>query len=154
MGRHDDQARIAHADEHHQHEIGRMVRRQRTAGGRRQFVAVVAGRFVAMMAVGDEDRLRAHLAGQMRNHARIGHRPHAMDHAQMVGRLDGRRLADGRFEQVLGDAFGIGIQAEDLAEVRLAGARQQQAIGLRAREGFFVRIDAAFAEPLQAGSGP
>ena len=42
-----------------------------------------------------------------------------------------------------------GIQAEDLAEVCLARAPQLQPVGLRGAVRFFVRIDVAFAEPLQ-----
>ena len=57
MRRQHEQARILHADAHHQHEIGRVVRRQRAAADK--LVAVVAGRFVAVVPVGDEDRLRA-----------------------------------------------------------------------------------------------
>ena len=45
-----------------------------------------------------------------------------MDDAQVVGRFERRDAGDRRFEQVLGLVLGIGIQAEDLAEVRLAGA--------------------------------
>ena len=57
------QAGIAHADAHHQHEVGRMIGRELAGGG--QLVAVVAGGFVAMVAVGDEQRLGAHQADEL-----------------------------------------------------------------------------------------
>ena len=50
-----EQPRIVHSDEHHQDVIGRMVAERPLFG--RQFVAVVAGGFIAVVAVGDEDRL-------------------------------------------------------------------------------------------------
>ena len=54
MRRQDDHAGVAHADAHHQHEVGGMVVVQWGLG--LQFVAIVAGRLVAVVAVGDEDR--------------------------------------------------------------------------------------------------
>ena len=61
---------------------------QRTTGGCGKFVAVVARRLVAVVAVGDKDRLGAHQPGELADHGRVGHRPHAMDDAEMIGGLD------------------------------------------------------------------
>ena len=61
----------------------------------------------------------------------------------------GATPAIARFEDVLGFVLRIGIQAEDLAEVRLARGPQLEPVGLRAAVRFFVRIDVAFAEPLE-----
>ena len=52
----DEQARIAHADEGHQHEVGGMIVRQ-FAFFLDEFIAVTNGGFVAMVAIGDEDGL-------------------------------------------------------------------------------------------------
>ncbi len=145
-GKH-QQAGVAHADAHHQHEVGRIVWLQLAGGG--QFVAVVAGRFVAVVAVGDEQRLGGHQLDQLRDHRRIGDRPQAMDDAQVVGGFDRRNLLGGGFEQVLGGVGVVGKQAEDLAQVRPAGAGQQQAVLLGARKRLFVRVDVSLAEALQ-----
>ena len=56
--------------------------------------------------------------------AHVGHRPDAMDDAQVVGRLE-RRLPDDRLlRECSALRSPIGVQAEDLAEVRLAGVPQ------------------------------
>ena len=53
------------------------------------------------------------------------------------------------FENVLSLVFRIGKQAEDLAEVRAARAPQLQPVGLRGAVRLLVRVDLAFAEPLE-----
>ncbi len=55
---HHDQARIVHRHAHHQRVVGRMLGREEAAVV--DLVAVVAGGLVAVVAVGDEDRLWAH----------------------------------------------------------------------------------------------
>ena len=72
-----------------------------------------------------------------------------MDDAEMVGRFERRDAGDRRFENVLGLVLLIGIEAEDLAEIRLARGPQLEPVGLRGAVRFFVRIDAALAESLQ-----
>ena len=52
-------------------------------------------------------------------------------------------------EQVLGLALGIGIEAEDRAEVRLGHDGEHEPIDLGGRQGFFVREDLALAEPRE-----
>ena len=110
------------------------------------FVAILARRFVAVMAVGDEDRLGAHQCGQGRNDRNIGHRPEPMHHAQVIDGLKRRLVGHGLVEQVFGLFFRIGIQAEDRAEVRLAHGHQHEPVELWAGHGFLVRKDLAFAE--------
>ena len=104
MRRHHDQPRIAHADEHHQHEIGRVVRRQR-AVSRGQFIAVVAGRFVAMMPIGNEERLRTEGARKLRDEADIVNRPHPMNDAEVIGRFERGLPGNRLFEDRLGRSF-------------------------------------------------
>jgi len=76
----DHQARIFHGHELHQHVVGRMVGAQGPAVV--DLVAVVAGGFVAVMAVGDKHRLGSHQAGQLGNQSDVGHRPEPMAHPQ------------------------------------------------------------------------
>ncbi len=83
----------------------------------------------------------------------IGHRPHAMDDAQVIDRLQRRPAGDGPLQQVLGFALRVGIEAKDLAQVGLAGPREQQPVLLGAGHRFFVRVDLPFAEPLQPHAG-
>jgi len=54
------EAGIAHADEHHEGEIGRVLIGERTTVSGGDFVAVRAGGFVAVMAVGNKDRFFPH----------------------------------------------------------------------------------------------
>ena len=67
----------------------------------------------------------------------------------MVGRFERRDAGDRRFQDVLGRVLWIGIQAEDLAEIRLARAPQLEPVGLGAAVRLFVRIDVPLAEPLE-----
>ena len=54
------EAGIAHADEHHEGEIGRVLIGERTTVSGGDFIAVRAGGFVAMMTIGDKDRFFPH----------------------------------------------------------------------------------------------
>ena len=57
--------------------------------------------------------------------------------------------ANALFQQVLGVVRRVGVQAKDLAQVRLRGPREQQPVLLGAGHRLFVRVDVALAEPLQ-----
>ena len=72
-----------------------------------------------------------------------------MDYAQVIGSHQRRLAGDGSVQQVLGLALGIGIEAEDRAEVGFGHHGQHQAIDLGGRQGFFVREDLALAEPRE-----
>ncbi len=149
MRRQDEQAGVVHAHALHEHVVGRMTGRERTAGGRREFVAVVAGRLVAMVAVGDEYRLRAHGLLNLGDRFRVGQRPHPVLHAEVIFRFHTRATGNRRFGDLLGLVRRVGEQAEDLREVRLASLGQHETIGLRAGERLFVRVDIALAETLE-----
>ena len=83
MRRHDDQTRVFHADEHHQHEVRGMIRSQKA--GLVNLPAILAGRLIAVVAVGNENRLRPDDRGDRGNRAHIRHRPNLADDAQMIG---------------------------------------------------------------------
>ena len=149
---------VAHSHEHHEHEVGRVVLGQRCAavlGGVAcgQLVAVVAGGLVAVVAVGDEDRLRPHQPGHFRGHGLVGQRPHPALHAQVVGGLERRLAGHGLVEQGLHLPLRVRVEAEDLAEVCLAGPREQQPVLLRPAHRLLVGMDVAGAESLQAHAG-
>ena len=71
----------------------------------------------------------------------------------MIGGHHGRVAGDCVFQQVLGLVGRIGIEPEDLAEVRLAEGRQHQPVDLGSRHGLFVRKDLALAERREPQSG-
>ncbi len=54
---------------------------------------------------------------------------------------------NGPLEDILGVALGIGVEAENLAQIRLACPGQQQPVLLWPGHGFFVRIDVSLAKP-------
>lgn len=56
MGRQDEQPRVAHADEGHQHEVGGMIVRQ-LAFLLDQFVTITNGCFIPMVAICYENGL-------------------------------------------------------------------------------------------------
>ncbi len=62
-------------------------------------------------------------AGHRGDHGHVGHRPQPMHHAQVVDRLQRRLSGDGRVQQRVGLQLGVRVQAEDLAQVRLAAPR-------------------------------
>ena len=84
----------------------------------------------------------------------VGDRPELADDAEVVGRLaaaaPGRRRAS---SSRLHLAVGVGVQAEDRAEVHAGGVEQLQPVGLGAGHRLLVRVDAARAERLQADAG-
>ena len=138
---------VLHADQHHEHIVRWMARGQRPGGC--QFVSVVTGGLVAMVPIGNKHRLRADAGGNGTDHLHVGYGPHAVDHAQVVHRFDRRPACHGSIEHALNFARGIGIQPKHLAEISLAGPREQQAVLLGRGQRLFVRKDPPFAEPLQ-----
>ena len=99
-----------------------------------------------MMAVGDEDRLRAHDGREPGDNGHVAERPQPVDHAQVIGGHQRRLAGNGLVQQVLGLARRVGIKAEDRTQVRLGHHGEHQPIDLRGGQGFFVREDLALAE--------
>ena len=114
---------------------------------------VAQGRLVAVVAVGDEHRLRADEARDDADRVLVVQRPEAVDDAERVGRLQRQAPADaggdGRGDLV----GGVGVEAEDRAEVHARRVHELQAVGLRAGERLLVGEDAARAERLQPDAG-
>ena len=61
--------------------------------------------------------------------------------------------AIGLVQHALGLAGRVGIQAEDLAQVRLADGHQHQPVDLRPGQGLLVREDLPLAEPREPHAG-
>src|SRR5438045_1814101 len=104
-------------------------------------IAVIAGRFVAMMAIGDEEGFGIEDRGNLGDCFDVGHGPEAMDDAEMIRRGQRRLSGDGGFEQVLSSVVWVWVEAEDQAEVGAAGFREIQSVLLGTRMGLFVRVD-------------
>ncbi len=112
----DEQAWIAHADECHQHKVRRMVVGQ-FAFLLNEFIAITDGSFIAVVAIGDEDRLVVKESFDLTNQCGIVDRPHSADHVQMIPCFNGKHSIDGSIELVLDGTLWIGIKPEDGAEV-------------------------------------
>ena len=64
-------------------------------------LAVVARGFIAVVSVGDKDRLGAHESDDLRDDVRIVDDPHAVDDAVFVRRFEGRFAANRVFKDIL-----------------------------------------------------
>ena len=149
----DDQAGVAHADEHHHAEVGRVVGAGQLARGG-ELVAELEAGLVAMVAVGDEDRLRRPISPCDRGVRRlVVDRPEPVDDAEVVRRLERGPVADAGLGGAEDRAFGVGIEAEDRAEVVPGRIEEGEAVGLGAGERLLVRIDPPLAERLEPDPG-
>ncbi len=150
MGRKNDQPRVIHAHHHREDVVGRVFLRKAPAIGSRQFIAVIARRFVSMVSIGDKHGFVLDQPRHLRDQRRIGDRPQAVDDSQVIHRLQRGLARDVRFEQVLGLVLRVWIQAIDLAHVGLTSPRQFQTIVLGFGVRLFVRINVAFSETDQS----
>jgi uncharacterized RDD family membrane protein YckC len=147
--RQDDQARVTHAHEHHEDEVGRRLVVAHLTG-RPPLLQVAQAGLVAVMAVGDEDGPGAEQASDGADGVLVADGPQAADDAEVVGRLQGQGPL-GHGVEVLHDlVLGVGVKAEDGAEVHGGGVGEAEAVGLGAGQGLLVRVDAALAEGLEA----
>ena len=115
--------------------------------------AIFAGRFVAVVAVGDEDRLRPDHGGHGGNGANVGYRPNLVHDAQVIGRHDRGQAADRLVQNRLGLIGRIGIEAENLAQVGLRRGHEHQPVDLGPGQGLFVRKDLPFAKRREPQPG-
>ena len=116
----------------------------------RAFVAVLQARLVAMVAVGDEDGAVGHQALHGGVNFLVEDGPQAVDDAQVVDRFQGRVVLDAGLDGSLNVAIGVGVEAEDGAQVKAGGVVKGESVGLGAGEGLFVWEDAALADGFQA----
>ncbi len=71
----------------------------------------------------------------------------------MIGRHQGRAVAQAGLDDSLDLAFRVGIKPEDRAEVEPGRVVEGQPIGLGAGEGLLVRVDLALAERFEPDPG-
>ena len=115
----------------------------------RPLVAVLQAGLVAMVAVGDEDRLGRHQAADGGLRLLVVDDPEPVLDAEVVGRHQRRAVAQARLDGAEHLAVGVGIEAEDRAEVEPGRVVERQPVGLRAGERLLVRVDLPLAERLQ-----
>ena len=116
-------------------------------------VEVFEARFVAVVAVGDEDRLRRRSGPDGRVGRLVGDGPEPVDDAEVVGRLQRASGRDGRPRGADHLAVGVGVEAEDGAQVEAGGPEELEPVGLRAGERLLVGIDLGPAERLEPDAG-
>ena len=102
---------------------------------------------VAVVAVGDQQLLVRH---QLLDARRVGDLPEAVHGAVLVGDLGQRRGCGRLVEQRVDGAVGVGVQHEELAEVRVGVAQQLQAVLLGPGERLLVAVDDAGGVVLDA----
>ncbi len=100
-------------------------------------------RLVAVMAVGDEQLLRAHQLLEARDPRRVGYLPQPVLGLVLVGDARQRLGARGVLQDAIDLAFGIRIEHEELAEMGVAVAQQREPVLLRTRERLLVAVDDA-----------
>ena len=122
------QSRIVHVDQRHHDELVGSLRIRTCSGCGAGFVAKVESGFVAVMAVGDNQLLVAHLFLNGGNHRGIGDLPDSMCDAVFVVYFN--RGGGGGLEQG-SDLAGIFIEQKKLLVMGAGGAEQVEAIGLR-----------------------
>ena len=108
---------------------------------------------VAVMAVGDEDRLGGHQATDRGMRLLVVDDPEPVLDAQVIGRHQRSAVAQARLDGAQHLAVGVGIEPEDRAEVESGRVVEGQAVGLGARERLLVRVDLPLAERLEPHPG-
>ena len=95
-------------------------------------VHVRRGRFVAVVAVGDDELLVGHDVEHTLDEVWIGELPDAVNNAVLVGDLKIGGLCFLRFalaeDQVLGSKRGVGVEHVDLLAVGAGGFEQREAV--------------------------
>src|SRR5262249_16988799 len=120
-----------------------------TAGLGAHLVAVDEGGLIAVMSVGDVDGSRFEPTRERTLDRLVGDAPEPMSDAGGIREVgEGGRLERGAHG--FGEREpGRGIEAEDGAQVRAAGALEREAIRLRRRQCLFVRQDPSRCELLE-----
>src|SRR5262245_20603044 len=105
--------------------------------------------FITMVPVGDEDWFRRHQSDYFIYHVGIGHRPQPAHYAEMIGRLQRRRLPNYFIERPLDFIPFVWEQAKHRTEIHAGSPKQYPAIFLGARKRFLVGINSTVAERFQ-----
>ena len=137
-----------HVDERHHHcglrELGlRQLLRIRAAFAVSRalvFFGVLQRRFVAVMTVSDDELFVAHGCHQQAYCRGVVHPPEPVLNAVFVGDF-GVGCVIAFVENLFHAAGRVGVEHEDLAEVRLCGFQQVQPIALGLRQRLFVTKD-------------
>ena len=146
--REDQEAGVAHADEHHEAEVGRVV----VAGiiaVLDPLIAILEAGLIAMVTVGDEDRLARHQAADGGVRFEVVDDPEPVLDPEVVGCHHRRAVAESLLDGSQHRALGVGIEAEDRAEIEAGRVVEGQAVRLGAGERLLVRVDLPLAERLQ-----
>ena len=118
-----------------------------------EFISVVAGGFIAMMPVGNKQVSIGHQRHHLLDGLDVGNRPHAMQHAQVIGSFETMDAYDFGFQQFLNEIVGIWIKAKNLRQVGLGCTRESQAVIFGFGVGLFMGIDIPLAESLKFDPG-
>ena len=137
-----------HVDEGHHHGgfgesrlrqlVGVVLGPCRSCG--RVFFGVIERGLVAVMAVGDDELLVGHGGGEQADGGRIADAPEAVQNAVLVGDFGVGGTA-AVVENLLHAAGRVGVEHEDLAEVRVGGLEQVEAVAFGLGERLLVAED-------------
>ncbi len=152
VGRQDQETGVAHPDQHHHAEVGLVVGAGQLARGG-EIVAELHAGLVAMVAVGDEDRLGGHQTLDRGVDRRVGDQPELILNTEVIGRLEWGPVANSRFGGPQDFGFRVGVEAEDRAQVVFGGVEEGESIRLGAGQGLLVRVDLPLPEGLEANPG-
>ena len=149
-----------HVDEGHHHRGFGVSRLRQLAGaglglgrrGGRVFLGVIQRGLVAVVAVGDDQLLVGHGRGQQVDGRRIADLPQPVQHAVLVGDLGVG--GPGAVVQNLLDAAGrVGVEHEDLPEMRVRGLEQVEPVALGLAERLLVAEDHLLGVLVQLAEG-
>ena len=147
MSRQNHHAWIIHADKHHEYVVCWVIVADRFC---RQFlISVIAGGFIPMMPIRDENRFGTEAGGDFRKNLGIGDGPEVVDDTQVICHFKRRCSGNRGFELLLGIVGFIRINPENLAQIVFASTEEFEAICFGCRVGFFMRKDIPLPKLLQ-----
>ena len=126
----------------------------RTSPAAAPLFQVAQARLVAMMAVGDEHRLRPHQPGDRADDVLVADRPQPADDAQVIGRLERQRRPTATSSSACCTApSSSGYRPKTGLRFMCVAWNSFRRSAFGAGHRLLVRIDAALAERLQADAG-
>src|SRR5258708_39828669 len=100
------------------------------------FIAVGQSRFIAVMPVGDDELLFAHLAANQSDDSRVRNTPYPVLDGVLIAHLHERRVC--RCERILNLRRGIAIEHENLSDMGTSGPQQIEPVSLGLSQGLLV----------------